>query len=544
VAGIAGNVRRPGIHEIKDEKTLKDLLTLADGINSGGFLQRIQISRIIANEKKIVADFNLDPASTGKSTDELVISIPVQDMDMVKVFPINSTLRGSVILDGFVRRPGSYAIKPGMHIKDLLALDNLLPEFNQNVGEVTRLYPPDYHPEKLFFNPGRALIGDPVYNLELQEFDEIKIYSRWEMEEMPKVRVSGEVQHPGEFRLYKDLTVRDLLLLAGNPKLTAYLKNAEISRIDKTSEKIRSYSININLEEALKNNPEHNIALQPFDELIVRKIPNWSMETERYVVLNGEFRFPGRYPIYKGEKLSSVIERAGGYTDKAYLRAAKFTRVSIQELQQKRLDEFIAKNEQEIVKKQSQAAMAASTSDEVVATKAALEGLQKTMAMLKGKRAEGRLIIQLAQMDKFKDSPYNVELMGGDVLDLPQMPNAVNVLGEVYNPTSLIPISKEDVSYYIAKAGGPTKDADESDIYVVRVDGTVVSDHQSSFFKDLFTGRNIFGQSFMATTMLPGDTVIVPQKFEKIAWIKEIKDITQILANIALTAGVMVAAGL
>ena len=538
VAGVGGNVKRPAIYEIRAEKSLKDIINLADGINTGGYLQRIQISRIVAHEKKIVSDFNLDPATTGKSADELTGSILIQDMDMVKVFPIDATLRGSARLVGFVLRPGNYALKPGMRLKDILDKDNLLPEYYQDIGEITRRAPPEYQPEKIIFNPSRAVGGDPQYNLELQEFDVVRIFSHWEMEEMPRVRISGEVQKPGEYRLYKNMTVRDLLILAGNPKLTAYMKNADITRLKRSGEAVSSYPININLEEALKDNPQHNIPLMSFDELIVRKIPNWANETERYVVLTGEFRFPGRYPIFKGEKLSSVIQRAGGYTDKAYLRAAKFTRVSVRELQQKRMDEIIVKTEQEVVKKKAEVASVAASAEELNATKASLEGLSRSIELLKTVKAEGRLVIHMSQLDKFKDSPYDVELMGGDILDVPQKPNAVNVLGQVFNQTSIILISDEDADFYLEKAGGPTRDADQDNIYIVRVDGTVQSRQQVSFFKGLFSS------SFMSNILGPGDTIVVPQRYEKIAWMREIKDLTSILANVALTAGVLVAAGL
>ena len=128
--------------------------------------------------------------------------------------------------------------------------------------------------------------------------------------------------------------------------------------------------------------------------------------------------------------------------------------------------------------------------------------------------------------------------MGGDLLEVSQMPNAVNVLGQVYNQASFIPIDNEDVSFYMQKAGGPTRDAEESDIYVIRADGSVRSRQQVSMFKSLLSS------GFMSTAMEPGDTIIVPQRFEKIAWMREIKDIAVILGNLALAAGVMVAAGL
>ena len=538
VAGIAGNVKRPAIYELRDERNLGDLIALAEGFLPTGYLQRVQISRVDAHEKKVVADFNIDPKGGAKTLDQIVANINIQDMDIVKIFPIDATLRDHVRLNGYVLRPGDYALQPGMRLSQLLPKDNLLPEYYKDAAEITRLYPPDYHPEKIFVNIAKALAGDPEHDLELKEFDEVRIFSRWEMEEMPKIRINGEVQRPGEYRLFTNMTVRDLLLVAGNPKITAYLKNAEINRLKQTGEAVSSFPIIINLEEAIKGNPKDNLLLVPFDELSIRKIPNWAEEKERYVTLQGEFRFPGIYPIYKGERLSALIERAGGFTDKAYLRAAKFTRVSIRELQQKRMDELVAKTEQEILKKQAEVASVASSKEELEATRAALESLQRSIALLKAAKAEGRLVIRMDKLDKFKNSSYDVELMGGDLLEVSQMPNAVNVLGQVYNPTSFIPVNDENAAFYLEKAGGPTRDAEESDIYIVRTDGTVLSRQQDSMF------RSLFFHGLMSTTMEPGDTIIVPQKFERIAWMREIKDMAVILGNLALAAGVIVAAGL
>ncbi|WP_298437498.1 SLBB domain-containing protein [Geobacter sp.] len=538
VVGVAGNVKRPAIYELKGEKTLKDLLVLADGLLPTGYLQRVQISRVAAHEKKVVADFSIDPGKGGASIDEMTARVPIQDMDVVRIFTIDTTLRGYVRLEGHVLRPGDYALKPGMRVSQLLGEASLLPEYYDGAAGITRLLPPDYQPEKFAFNPAKALAGDPQNDIELKEFDVVHIFSRWDMEEMPRVKIYGEVQRPGEYRLFRNMTVRDLVIMAGNPKLTAYLKRADINRITHSGESVTSSAITLNLGEALHNNPKDNIVLQPFDELYVRRIPNWAEETERHITLKGEFKFPGEYPIYKGEKLSTVIERAGGFTDRAYLKAAKFTRVAIQELQQKRMNEVIAKTEQEILKKEAEIASVAASKEELEATRAALESLKHSVELLKSAKAEGRLVIHLADLADFRNGPYDVEVQGGDVLEVPQIPNAVNVLGQVYNPTSLIPVEREDVAYYLDKAGGPTRDAEKGDIYVVRADGTVLSRQQVSMF------RSLFFNGFMSTKLDPGDTVVVPQRFEKVAWVRDIKDIATILGQLALAAGVIVAAGL
>ncbi|HBG05176.1 MAG: polysaccharide biosynthesis protein [Geobacteraceae bacterium GWC2_58_44] len=536
VAGIAGNVRRPGIYELKGDKSLRELLALAGGINPSGYLQRIQILRVQSHDKKIVSDLSLDPKGAGKPLDELTGSLAVQDMDMVKIFPIDQTLRSYVRLTGYLLRPGDYALPGGARVSQVLLADNLLPEYFQDAAEVTRLCPPDYHPEKLYFHVGKALKGDPEHDLKLQEFDVLRVFSRWEMQEVPKVRINGEVQKPGEYRLFQNMTLRDLVMQAGNAKLTAYLKSAEISRIRTTGEKVISYPINVNLEQALKGDPSQNVVLEPFDEVSVRRIPNWSEETDRYITLKGEFQFPGTYPIYKGEKLSTLIERAGGFTDKAYLKAAKFTRQLVREEQQLRMDELLARTEQDIARKQGELASVATSAEELAATKASLDGLLRTVEKLKTSKAEGRMVLRLSELSQFKGSPYDVELMGGDTLNVPKTPNSVMVMGQVYNPTTFVQLPGEDVSFYLKKAGGPTREAERGEMYIVRADGTLESRQSHGGF--------LFFNSFASIELDSGDALVVPQRLERTAWMREIKDIATILGQIALTAGVLVAAGL
>jgi protein involved in polysaccharide export with SLBB domain len=400
-----------------------------------------------------------------------------------------------------------------------------LPEYHKDAAQLMRLVAPDYHPELLYLNVRQALDGDPLQNIELQEFDTIKIFSRWEMEEMPQVRISGEVQRPGAYQLFKGMRVRDLLVFAGNLKLTAFTENAEVSRTYYSGSAVTTKPILINLAKALAGDPQHNILLEKFDELYVRMIPNWSQETERYVTLRGEFQFPGSYPIYRGERLSSVIRRAGGYTSQAYLPAAKLTRVSVQQQQQQRMDESLQRAELKMSTLQS----AAASKEEVESNKATLETLQKSIEKMRTVRAEGRVVIRLPSLARFEKSEYDLVLEGGDLLVVPPSPGVVHVLGNVYNQTSFVyKPGKDSLSHYLQLAGGPTNEADTAEMYLVKSDGTVISKSQKSFWD--FWG-------FGMTPVDQGDTVVVPQKLEKTAWLREIKDITQILSNVALAAG-------
>lgn len=531
VAGIAGNVRRPGIYELKEESTLKDLLALCGGINSTGYLQRVQMYRVQAHDKKMVTDIRLEP---GKSLEEATAGIKLQDLDLINVLSIDTVLRGYVRLEGHVLRPGDYALKPGTRVSSLLKGDNLLPEYHAAAGQITRLFPPDLHPEIMYFNVTRALNGEPDYDVELKEFDRVKIFPRTEMEEVPFVQVSGEVLRPGQFRYLENMTVRDLLMQAGNVKLNAYLKNAEIVRIKRAESRVVSYVLPVDLEAALKGG-EANIKLQPFDELTVRRIPNWAEATDRYVTLSGEFVFPGTYPIYKGERLSSVIARAGGFSNLAYLKGAKFTRENVRKLQQQRMDEALQKAQEDIIHLQTNMAQTAASAEEVSAAKTTLDGLNRSVEILKTKKAEGRVLMEIASLDELKGSSYDLELQGGDQLTIPSDPGGVNVIGNVYNQSTVVSQDGRDIEWYLHQVGGPTGDADTSEIYVVKVNGTVVSQANS--------GKFLFYNSFWGKSLDSGDTIIVPRQYEKTAWLRTVKEITQILGNVAMTAGVAIAAG-
>jgi protein involved in polysaccharide export with SLBB domain len=165
-----------------------------------------------------------------------------------------------------------------------------------------------------------------------------------------------------------------------------------------------------------------------------------------------------------------------------------------------------------------------------------MSALKASLDKLKIAKATGRLSLRLAAIDKLKSSPYDLGLQGGDELLIPQSTNSVMVFGEVYNPTTIVHIPGEDLEYFLKLAGGTTGNANESEMYVIRADGTVESRREAPGF--------LFYSSFLDMTLDPGDTVVVPQELIKVAWIRELKDIAFIIGQTALAAGVLVAAGL
>lgn len=536
VVAVAGEVRRPAIYEIKGTTNLLQMISMAGGITAAADTGRIQLERLSENRQRTVQDV----FSNSKNYESIFANLVLNDRDMIKIFPVPAASRQVVTLKGNVIRAGDYQLKPGMRLKDIIpSAESLLPETYLESAEITRISPPDYRRELVTVNLRGALSGNSQDNILLQEQDSIKIFSRWDMVEKPIVVINGAVVNPGVYDYYPGMSVRDLVTAGGSAKRNAFLDKAELSRIMLARDKAESKRIDIDLGRALAGDPQHNLMLQQDDVLIIRSVADWVDATDKLITLKGEVRFPGVYTVARGEKLSSVIERAGGYTEKAYLFGAKFTRKSVQKQQQQRMDEIIIRSEKEIMQKQAALASTAASKEELDATKATLDGLMQSLFQMKKLKAEGRIVMRLSALDTLKKTSYDIELEGGDTLEIPQRSGVVHVMGQVYNSTSFVYLPDSSViSEYINKAGGATLDGDDSGIYVIRADGSVFSRQQSSFgvqWSDESKSWSFGG--FMAKQIMPGDTIVVPQKLDRIAWMRNIKDITQILANVALTAG-------
>lgn len=543
VVAVAGEVRRPAIYEIKGRTTIPDMLKMAGGVMATGSMGRIQVERVEKNTSRISLDFVPKDGSLEKELGK----VTVMDRDMVKVFPVQSAVRKVVTLKGNVVQPGEYQFREGMRLSDLVPNFNaLLPESFLESVEIVRLSPPEYRRELLTANLRRALVGIEADNVLLQEQDTVRVFARSEMTEKPHVFINGAVIKPGSYDYFPGMTVRDLVSAGGSPKRNAFLEIGELSRVVVTGDSANPQRMPINLSKAIEGDPQHNLPLQPDDVLMVRGVSNWFDATDRLVKIGGEVRFPGVYSVARGEKLSSVLERAGGFTEKAYLRGSKFTRRTVREAQQKRMDEFILRSEREITSKQASLASVAASGEELQATKAALESLSSNLKRLKGVKAEGRVVVCLVPLADMRKTDSDVVLEGGDELFVPPRPSVVNVMGEVYNPVSFVYTPESsDVGTYLQRAGGPTRNAEPDDMYIILADGTVFHRAQSNMgihWSDE-ARRWTFG-GFNSVQLEPGDSLIVPQKMERLAWTREIKDITTILSQIALTAGVLLASGL
>lgn len=387
----------------------------------------------------------------------------------------------------------------------------------------------------LYFNVGKAMANDPAENVLLQNRDRIVLHSIWEHVEEKSISIDGEVKKPGTYLFTDQMTVKDLVFRAGHLMESAYLDEAELSTVVVDGGKrARLEKKTLSLRKILEGDPLHNVQLKNRDRLFVKRIPDW--DVERYVMLSGEFRFPGRYIVSKGEKLSSLIERAGGFTDKAYLRGAFFTRERVRELQQKSLEDLTSRLERDLITGGSKDVATALSAAEVQAKQAELEQKQKFIQSLKELKATGRMTVR-ADLWQLQGSEYDIELEDGDSLLIPEVNRVVTVVGSVMTNGSFIYESKKDYEDYVAMTGGYSLYADKKNVYVIKADGSARKVDSGFLYWNAMKSRWQLGNS---GGIEPGDQIVVPEQMERIAWLREFRDITAILMQLAVTAGVVI----
>jgi protein involved in polysaccharide export with SLBB domain len=522
---VVGKAQRPGSYTLSSFSTLINALFAAGGPSKIGTMRDIQVKR--GGESIIHFDL-YDFLLKGDKTKD----IRLMPEDVIFIPPAGPL----VGVAGNVKSPAIYELKGPIGPQELIEMSGGLNEIAfKNRVQIHRIV-----------ENSRVIVFES--NLEEVRTGEIRIQSGDLIMIFPvvqdrrMVRLSGAVQMEGEFGVTPGMTVKDLISVAGGLKYYAYSQEAELTRVTPTLEGPKTEKIMIHLEKALAGDPAANIPIKEDDYLFIRAVPEWDLY--QTVAIRGEVKFPGTYTIKKGETLSSLIERAGGYTDRAYLKGATFTRESVRKLQQVQLDEAIDRLEQQLLSQTASTIEAALTPEAAVQLKAAMEQRRTLIAKMRAAKAKGRISIELNDLEKLKGSVSDLTLEEGDILFIPERPQQIQVIGAVYNQTAFMYTPEWSVSTYLKKAGGMTRDAEESELFILKVDGTAISKSESPGFMSLrwdSENHRWVGGGFMSSSLDPGDTVVVPEKVEHIVWLREIKDITQILFQIALATGVVVA---
>lgn len=507
---VVGKANKPGSYTVSSLSTLINALFAAGGPSKNGTMRDIQVKR----NGVTVTHFDFyDFLLKGDKTKD----IRLLSEDVIFIPPVGPL----TAIIGYVNTPAIYELHEETTLKEVIELAGGLSDIAYKGGltEIERIIDNKY---VTVYNANIEDVKTTDFNV--QGGDLIKIFPV--IQDKRVVRLVGAVQRQGEYGIGTGLTVKDLLSIGGGLQYFAYTDEAEITRIIVTQQGPQTTKIMINLKKAMDDDPQHNIILQENDYLIVKSVPEW--ELYRTVTIEGEVRFPGVYTIKKGEALSALIKRAGGFTDKAYLKGAVFTRESVRELQQIQVEESVDRLERQMISQSARTMETALTTEEAEQQRAVLEQRRALITKLRSAEAKGRLSIMLDDLDRFEGSPYDIVLEDEDVIIVPEKPQHIQVIGSVYNQTAFVYDPQGSVSTYISKAGGLTRDADKNEMYILKVDGSAVSKRASGGFLSSWG------------VLDPGDTIVVPEKIEKIAWLREIKDITQILYQLAVTAGVLI----
>lgn len=496
-----GNLKRPGKYAWEEGMRVSSLVSSIDDLLPETFLEYGVIERETADTREpMLIRFKLGELiqSNGKGSE---LDLVLKPRDRLYVFKRASfRQQPKVSIEGSVQTPGQYEYKRNMRLADVvLAAGGVLRDTDLGFVEVYRTDPVTHDVRLIKVTLALALAADKVNDIPLQDLDRVVVHSIYERKQREEVTVMGEVNKPGTFALGQDMRVADLLFAGGNVTQMAYLKQGEITRYKvENGQKRVSEHFPVDLEAALRGGADANIVLQPFDVLNVRRVANWRAAEQ--VRVEGEVLHPGSYPIDEGETLSSLMQRVGGFTEKAYLRAAVFTRESVRLEQQKQIDELVRRMDSELAARET-----AVTTLRDAALQAqqqqALESGKRLLAKFRTAQATGRVTINLSDITRLKGGEFDVKLRDSDRLVIPKRPDEVLVVGEVYTNAAVVYNPDYESRDYLEQAG-PTRMADPSSIYLVRADGRVETQ-----------GSGWFGGSL--GKVLPGDTIVVPQDLER-----------------------------
>lgn len=530
-AGITGEIRRPARYEFNSAATAGQLVDLGGGLAETASPREATIERIDHTRGRIVLNVDL----TTRDGRELRL----RNGDVLHIPTVRDTLNDSIVITGHVHQPGARQFHAGLRLTQVLpSVEALKPNADLDYVLIRREIAPERRIELHSTSLVRALQAPGgVDDLALSPRDRIIVFDlegsrepllRPLIEEFRRqstldapsgtVSVGGSVRMPGEYPIEPGMTVADLVRAGGSLSEAAFGGEAELARYDVVNGQTRQTSvITLDLARALAGDTQADLRLQPFDVLTIRRVPQWT--EQEFVWIDGEVRFPGRYPIRRGETLTELIVRAGGLTDQASPAGAVFSRQALKE----REAEQIASLAQRLERDLALLAVQASQTSKDVQSPPSLAAGQALLTELRRAQPVGRLAIDLpALLRKAPGSNADILLRDADRLLIPRRSQEVTVLGEVQTTTSHYfqdELSRDD---YISLSGGLTQKADKGRTYVVRANGQVVAPSTSRWLP----GNGVKIQ--------PGDTIVVPVDAERLPPLPLWTSVTSIIYNLAV----------
>lgn len=496
---VTGHAARPGAYAVSSMATLIDVISQAGGPSLSGSMRAIEVKR--GNKKIATLDvYNLllkgDRKGDTRLTEGDVIFIP--------------TVGPLVAVAGNVKRPAIYELK---------GKENKLSDVISLAGELTAgAYKGRIQIVRVENNTFRTAfesdLNSPASKAQkLQDGDLLKIFA------VPgdayNVRIAGAVMQPGVYPIEPGVTtLTDLLKRAGGLLYTAS-EEGELTRIDVSQEGPVTTRIKLNLRDAEKGT--HRLVMQRDDYLFVRNVPDW--DTYRSAKITGRVLYPGDYTVKRGEKLSSLLERSGGYAEDAFTRGSVLLRESVRVEQQKQINDMVKTLESEIIYAGNEALAASTGTSDVTYAKESMAVKARYLETVKSIKASGRLVIVLPDDYRMlKGSPYDITLEEGDRLHIPGRPGTVQVIGSVLTPAAFVYREGQPFNAYVKMAGGYSTTASPKRTYIMKADGSTV--------------RALAGNK--PRIVEEGDFIVVPEKVNFVPTMRNTMNIADILYKFAL----------
>jgi len=488
---LDGHVFHPGKYAYRDGMKLTDLIHSYNDLLPEPYRNHAEVIRLKAPDfTPEVLAFNLEDALEGKDQD-----LVLKPFDTVRIFGrYDFEDPPAITVSGEVRDPGDHVTNGATYLRDAIFLaGNATADAKLDDVQVFRKSD-DGKLKVLSVNLGKALQGDQSANIMLLPKDRVFVHKSVGRSDPPAVSIEGDVERPGKYPLGENMSAADLVRLAGGLKRSAYTEQADLTRyMVEHGEKVIGDHQTVQIAAALAGEPDTDVRLHDGDVLTIRQLAGWT-DMGATITVKGEVLHPGTFGITEGERLSSILERAGGLRSDAYPYGAIFERTQVRDLEEK--------NKSQLIRQVQDEGAGLKAVDDPLSRESAALQWKNTLEKLQNTPPTGRMVIHISSdMKRWANTPADIQVRAGDVIYIPKKPNFVTVDGAVYNPTAVTFKPGKSAGWYLNQAGGPTTMANKKAIFVVRADGSVVG------------GKGgMFSGGAVDAALQPGDMVVVPDK--------------------------------
>jgi protein involved in polysaccharide export with SLBB domain len=494
---LQGHVLRPGRYSFTDDMKVTDLIrSYADLLPepAGHYAEIVRLNA--PDYRPSVESFDLAAALANPAN-----APKLQAHDTVRVFGrYDFEPAPQVWIGGEVSSPGKYATSGQIRLRDAIYLaGGVSPDASLDSAQLFRTQA-NGTMKILSVNLGGALAGNPIDNILLESRDRLLVHRNTAQVDVATVDVKGEVAKPGRYPLTTNMHVQDLIQVAGGLTRTADAVKANLTRFAAgDTEHGSSENLSIALSAVSAGDTAENKLLRDGDVLTIPQNPGWN-DVGATITVRGEVQHPGPFGVRPGERVSSVLERAGGFATQAYPYGAVLMRREVRELEMNARTEMIRRLKEEEVHLR---ALPETDPDQKNAKLTALGETETTIQQLQANPPVGRVVIHLQHdLHAWRNTSSDVMLRDGDVLVVPKKTDYITVNGQVFNPTAVSYRPGRSAKWYLSQAGGMTQLANKKAVFVIRADGSVLAAKNNSGF---------WNGDPLNTSLRPGDSIVVPE---------------------------------